>query len=54
MYREGIPLERVQKSLDLRAYQDFRQFPQYEATFKDNAATYYMQLDKRKELRNAR
>jgi cyclase len=53
MYREGIPLERVQKSLDLRAYKDFRQYPQYEATFKDNAAAYYMQLDKRKVLRNA-
>jgi cyclase len=47
MHRQGLPLERVQKQLDLRAYKDFRQYPQYEATFKDNAAAYYKQLDKR-------
>jgi hypothetical protein len=34
----------------LRAYKDFRQYPRYEATFKDNAAEYYKQLDKRQVL----
>ncbi|HEY1937380.1 MAG TPA: MBL fold metallo-hydrolase [Candidatus Angelobacter sp.] len=48
MHGQGIPLARIQERLDLRVYKDFRQYPQYEATFKDNAATYYKQLDKRK------
>lgn len=46
MHRQGIPLERVQRLLELRVYKGFRQYPQYEATFKDNAAEYYKQLDK--------
>ena len=29
------------------AYKNFRQYPNYEATFKDNAAAYYRQLEKR-------
>jgi len=48
MYRQGMPLQRVQASLALDAYKDFRQYPNYEATFKDNAAAYYRQLTKRK------
>lgn len=48
MYRQGMPLERVQASLALGAYKNFRQYPNYEATFKDNAAAYYQQLTKRK------
>jgi hypothetical protein len=48
MYHQGMPLEQVQKQLDLHAYKDFRQYPQYEATFKDNAAAYYGQLEHRK------
>jgi cyclase len=51
MYRQGMPLERIQSSLALDAYKNFRQYPNYEATFKDNAAAYYRQLEKR-ELRN--
>jgi cyclase len=47
MYRQGLPLEQVQASLALNAYKDFRQYPNYEATFKDNAAAYYRQLEKR-------
>jgi cyclase len=47
MYRQGMPLERVQVSLALDAYKNFRQYPNYEATFKDNAAAYYEQLTKR-------
>jgi glyoxylase-like metal-dependent hydrolase (beta-lactamase superfamily II) len=46
MYRKGMPLERIQAALALDAYKNFRQYPNYEATFKDNAAAYYRQLEK--------
>jgi cyclase len=48
MRGNGLSLEQVQKALVLSAYKDLRQFPQYEATFKDNAAAYYKQLERRK------
>jgi cyclase len=48
MHAEGKTLAQVQKALDLSAYKGFRQFPNYEATFKDNAAAYYEQLEKRR------
>jgi len=47
MYRQRMPLERIQSSLALDTYKNFRQYPNYEATFKDNAAAYYRQLQKR-------
>jgi len=47
MYRQGMTLERIQSSLALDAYKNFRQYPNYEATFKDNAAAYYQQLTRR-------
>lgn len=47
LFNEGKTLDQVIKALDLRAYKGFRQFPNYEATFKDNAAAYYAQLEKR-------
>jgi cyclase len=47
MHRQGIPLDQVQARLELSAYKSFRQYPNYEATFKDNASAYYKQLDKR-------
>lgn len=47
MYRQGMPLERIQSSLALGEYKNFRQYPKYEATFKDNAAAYFQQLTKR-------
>ncbi len=47
MRGNGLSLDRIQKLLVLRAYEDFRQFPKYEATFKDNAAAYYSQLEHR-------
>jgi cyclase len=46
MYRQGMSLERIQASLVLDAYKNFRQYPNYEATFRDNAAAYYQQLKK--------
>jgi cyclase len=51
MYHQGMPLDQVQKQLDLHAYKMFRQYPQYEATFKDNAASYYHQLEQAKPQR---
>jgi cyclase len=48
MHSKGLSLDRIQKLLELSSYKDFRQFPQYEATFKDNAAAYYGQLESRK------
>ena len=48
MRGNGLTLEQVQKALVLSSYKDLRQFPQYEATFKDNAAAYYQQLEGRK------
>jgi len=47
MYGKGMTLQQVQSKLDMNAYKTLRQFPQYEATFKDNAAAYYQQLDKK-------
>jgi hypothetical protein len=43
-----MPLPQIQTSLKLDAYKNFRQYPNYEATFKDNAAAYYQQLTKRR------
>jgi glyoxylase-like metal-dependent hydrolase (beta-lactamase superfamily II) len=51
MHRNRVSLDRIQKLLVLNAYEDFRQFPQYEATFKDNAAVYYQQLERPKPTR---
>jgi glyoxylase-like metal-dependent hydrolase (beta-lactamase superfamily II) len=51
MYAQNMPLERIQASLAMDAYKNFRQYPNYEATFKDNAATYYRQLEKRRAQR---
>jgi cyclase len=54
MRSNGMSLDRIQKLLVLRAYKDFRQFPKYEATFKDNAAAYYSQLEHKGPLRKGR
>ena len=47
LFLSGASLEETKKRLDLHLYKDLRQFPQYEATFADNAATYYYQLQQR-------
>ncbi len=47
MHVKGMKLPEIQKSLRLSAYESFRQYPNYEATFADNAAAYYQQLEKR-------
>jgi cyclase len=51
MHENGLLLQQVQKALALSAYKDLRRFPQYEATFKDNAAAYYKQLESRNPQR---
>lgn len=51
MYARSMPLEHIQASLALDTYKNFRQYPNYEATFKDNAAAYYRQLEKRRGQR---
>jgi cyclase len=47
MRQHGVPLAQVQSRLKLDAYKGFRQYPHYDATFKENAAAYYGQLQKR-------
>lgn len=44
MFRAGTSPDEIVKKLDLSKYKDFRQYPKYEATFGDNAAAYYQQL----------
>jgi len=51
MYRNGVSLEQMKKNLSLKQFSDLRQFPRYEATFADNAAAYYQQLEARKAPR---
>jgi len=47
MYSKGLKLPQVQQGLKLTGYEDLRQFPKYEATFADNAAAYYGQLQRK-------
>src|SRR5262249_36015651 len=47
MSSRGFSLEQVRRGLNLGTYNDLRQFPQYEATFADNATAYYQQLQAR-------
>jgi hypothetical protein len=37
-------LEQVRHDVHLEKYSDFRQYPKFEATFSDNAASIYQQL----------
>jgi glyoxylase-like metal-dependent hydrolase (beta-lactamase superfamily II) len=53
MYRNGASLEEVKKSMAALDFPAMRQFPQYEATFADNAAAYYHQLEARNAPRRA-
>lgn len=46
-YQNGFGPDSVKGSLSLKTFADLRQFPQYEATFADNAAAYYQQLVRR-------
>jgi hypothetical protein len=44
LYRSGATVEQVRQKIDMSKYQGFRQFPQFRATFGDNAETIYKQL----------
>ncbi|HKS72574.1 MAG TPA: MBL fold metallo-hydrolase [Terriglobales bacterium] len=42
--QKGETLDQVRHDIDMKKYSDFRQYPKFEATFSDNAATIYQQL----------
>jgi len=46
LYRQGASVEKVRASIHIDAYKDFRQYPKYEATFADNAASIYKQMSR--------
>ena len=48
MTEKGATLEQVKQGIHMQSYQDFRQYPKFEATFADNAATIYRQIKEQK------
>jgi glyoxylase-like metal-dependent hydrolase (beta-lactamase superfamily II) len=40
----GATSEQVRRQIDMQKYKDFRQFPQFHATFADNAEAMYRQI----------
>ena len=44
LQQKNETLEQVRHDIHMEKYPDFRQYPKYEATFADNAATIYQQL----------
>jgi cyclase len=44
LYEKGATLEQVRRDIRMEKYNDFRQYPQFHATFADNAETIYQQL----------
>jgi cyclase len=42
--RKGATLAEVRRNMHMEKYRDFRQYPQYHATFADNAEAIYQQL----------
>ena len=47
MRQQGKSLEQVRQNIKMEKYADFRQYPKYQATFADNAAVIYEQLQAR-------
>jgi cyclase len=45
LHNKGAKLEQVRREIHMEKYSDFRQYPQYHATFSDNAETIYQQLE---------
>ena len=45
LHDKGAKLEQVRREIHMEKYSDFRQYPQYHATFSDNAETIYQQLE---------
>lgn len=48
LYRRNMSVEQTKAALKLEQFKRLRQFPRYEATFADNAAAYYHQLEMRR------
>jgi cyclase len=44
LYQKGAKLAEVRHNIHMEKYSDFRQYPQFQATFADNAETIYQQL----------
>jgi glyoxylase-like metal-dependent hydrolase (beta-lactamase superfamily II) len=44
LYKKGAKAEDVRRGIHMEKYKDFRQYPQFEATFADNAEVIYHQL----------
>ena len=44
LYRSGATAAEVRERIDMKKYQGFRQFPQFHATFADNAEAIFHQL----------
>jgi cyclase len=44
MRQQGDSLDQVRRNIKMEKYADFRQYPKYQATFADNAAVIYEQL----------
>jgi len=44
LYDKHASVEEVRRGVHMEKYSDFRQYPNYEATFADNAETIYHQL----------
>ena len=44
MQQRGATLEQVRRNIRMERYADFRQYPNYQATFADNATVIYQQL----------
>jgi cyclase len=49
MYKQHATIEAVRRNLQMEKYSDFRQYPNYEATFADNAETIYRQLQQQSQ-----
>jgi len=52
MFHAGKSLPEVQAGLKMKEYEDFRQYPQYDATIASNAATYFQQLKSKAATKN--
>jgi cyclase len=44
LYRSGASVDEIRQRIDMSKYKGFRQFPQFHATFADNAEAIYYQL----------
>jgi hypothetical protein len=44
LYQSGATVEQVRQQVDMKKYSDFRQYPQFHASFADNAESIYHQL----------